>query len=111
MRGEGRVAPPARLAEESFAITRIMRTEQAVCQRFFIVTPAKLQCGGRVRAVAPCHGTRPERDNLPHLPPVAQGFVAPCATTRSTSGRRSRSEEHTSELQSPYDLVCRLLLE
>src|SRR5207248_3933837 len=24
---------------------------------------------------------------------------------------QSRSEEHTSELQSPYDLVCRLLLE
>src|SRR5437867_6927411 len=27
------------------------------------------------------------------------------------SARRRRSEEHTSELQSPYDLVCRLLLE
>src|SRR5207248_4123407 len=26
-------------------------------------------------------------------------------------GERVRSEEHTSELQSPYDLVCRLLLE
>src|SRR5207248_4055902 len=26
-------------------------------------------------------------------------------------GLESRSEEHTSELQSPYDLVCRLLLE
>src|SRR5437867_10364825 len=25
--------------------------------------------------------------------------------------RLARSEEHTSELQSPYDLVCRLLLE
>src|SRR5207248_11452478 len=25
--------------------------------------------------------------------------------------QRVRSEEHTSELQSPYDLVCRLLLE
>src|SRR5438094_3050206 len=25
--------------------------------------------------------------------------------------RMDRSEEHTSELQSPYDLVCRLLLE
>src|SRR5207248_4447381 len=25
--------------------------------------------------------------------------------------QRERSEEHTSELQSPYDLVCRLLLE
>src|SRR5438094_1770731 len=28
-----------------------------------------------------------------------------------TVARASRSEEHTSELQSPYDLVCRLLLE
>src|SRR5437868_15197890 len=27
------------------------------------------------------------------------------------SGRRTRSEEHTSELQSRFDLVCRLLLE
>src|SRR5438094_6597484 len=26
-------------------------------------------------------------------------------------GHHHRSEEHTSELQSPYDLVCRLLLE
>src|SRR5438094_5239877 len=30
---------------------------------------------------------------------------------RSALGDRPRSEEHTSELQSPYDLVCRLLLE
>src|SRR5256885_5017240 len=28
-----------------------------------------------------------------------------------TSARRFRSEEHTSELQSPCNLVCRLLLE
>src|SRR5690348_17906460 len=27
------------------------------------------------------------------------------------NGRRARSEEHTSELQSPVHLVCRLLLE
>src|SRR5438094_5633949 len=27
------------------------------------------------------------------------------------AGTAGRSEEHTSELQSPYDLVCRLLLE
>src|SRR5437867_7204925 len=39
------------------------------------------------------------------------------ATRKSRNGWRSvfmprgRSEEHTSELQSPYDLVCRLLLE
>src|SRR5437867_7369646 len=29
----------------------------------------------------------------------------------NSSRRRLRSEEHTSELQSPYELVCRLLLE
>src|SRR5437867_8698940 len=34
------------------------------------------------------------------------------ALTRSEMRHyRIRSEEHTSELQSPYDLVCRLLLE
>src|SRR5207249_8133290 len=34
------------------------------------------------------------------------------ATRCSTSARRSgRSEEHTSELQSRFDIVCRLLLE
>src|SRR5207248_11358872 len=30
---------------------------------------------------------------------------------RPTPRHPTRSEEHTSELQSPYDLVCRLLLE
>src|SRR5256885_3811699 len=30
---------------------------------------------------------------------------------RETGGIRPRSEEHTSELQSPCNLVCRLLLE
>src|SRR5258708_24790879 len=36
-----------------------------------------------------------------------------CASRQRTSTRapRSRSEEHTSELQSPDHLVCRLLLE
>src|SRR5256885_10002437 len=36
-----------------------------------------------------------------------------CAASRSrlTLVRSSRSEEHTSELQSPCNLVCRLLLE
>src|SRR5207248_7695705 len=40
------------------------------------------------------------------LPPNT-GYINP-ATPRGPSWR---SEEHTSELQSPYDLVCRLLLE
>src|SRR5207248_8027226 len=37
----------------------------------------------------------------------APGVVTKLAQANSVD----RSEEHTSELQSPYDLVCRLLLE
>src|SRR5207248_11052471 len=33
------------------------------------------------------------------------------ATSRTRASGSLRSEEHTSELQSPYDLVCRLLVE
>src|SRR5256885_2983934 len=33
------------------------------------------------------------------------------AEPKTEKSRRSRSEEHTSELQSPCNLVCRLLLE
>src|SRR5437867_9559307 len=35
----------------------------------------------------------------------------PAGLLHSAEGSVPRSEEHTSELQSPYDLVCRLLLE
>src|SRR5690348_17493928 len=35
----------------------------------------------------------------------------PLCATRSASSTSARSEEHTSELQSPVHLVCRLLLE
>src|SRR5258708_21094603 len=57
-------------------------------------------------------------------PPPAGGTPAPgtarhsartrcwcTARTSSRSSRPARSEEHTSELQSPDHLVCRLLLE
>src|SRR5947208_13236904 len=39
------------------------------------------------------------------------GSGARDAASRSRRGHRRRSEEHTSELQSPDHLVCRLLLE
>src|SRR5256885_10710662 len=42
-----------------------------------------------------------------------QGFVGPAHLSPALTERlnKSRSEEHTSELQSPCNLVCRLLLE
>src|SRR5690348_18023038 len=47
-------------------------------------------------------------------PPLFGSFPPPSTAQRrchSYPGRSSRSEEHTSELQSPVHLVCRLLLE
>src|SRR5207248_6212957 len=41
----------------------------------------------------------------------ASGSWARRAIGQRQCRQLSRSEEHTSELQSPYDLVCRLLLE
>src|SRR5438034_5973581 len=49
--------------------------------------------------------TTPLLLNLPSLAPIAAAVLA------EAHGRCGRSEEHTSELQSHSDLVCRLLLE
>src|SRR3712207_9317640 len=51
-----------------------------------------------------------------HEPPYEEFYRVPPGTaslvnSAHTSGRRVRSEEHTSELQSRQYLVCRLLLE
>src|SRR6266496_1005702 len=58
---------------------------------------------------------RPPRSTLfPYTTLFRSGFPSTRTTGRSTDrrGRRgTRSEEHTSELQSRRDLVCRLLLE
>src|SRR5476649_1445905 len=43
--------------------------------------------------------------------PTAQRHPSACSARTSSSTARRRSEEHTSELQSHSDLVCRLLLE
>src|SRR5688500_20289948 len=51
--------------------------------------------------------------DLPARPPwwnTASG-CPPRSTTGRCTSTSSRSEEHTSELQSPCNLVCRLLLE
>src|SRR5437867_10794835 len=61
-----------------------------------------------------CSRRQQYRDGCPPAADVARqparGWVE--VNSRKPSGSiRLRSEEHTSELQSPYDLVCRLLLE
>src|SRR5207248_10634128 len=53
-----------------------------------------------------CHRARREPGTI-RCPKALDAFRGHRAGRR----RPHRSEEHTSELQSPYDLVCRLLLE
>src|SRR5205807_5829550 len=64
--------------------------------------PRRRWRGRLLRAAAAPSGPRPRLRWPPSFLPRSAG--GPC-------GRRSRSEEHTSELQSPCNLVCRLLLE
>src|SRR5438309_3398380 len=49
----------------------------------------------------------------PQTSPIDPAAAAPAGDSSSRSGARHRlrSEEHTSELQSQFHLVCRLLLE
>src|SRR5207248_10055671 len=71
----------------------------------------KWQWRGRALPSAPQpeRGSRSERHPLPRLSQSA-ARRSPAPTEPELPIER-RSEEHTSELQSPYDLVCRLLLE
>src|SRR2546426_8009905 len=60
----------------------------------------------RVRA-----GDRPEHERRVRDVPRERADVVERGTERDEPEARDRSEEHTSELQSPCNLVCRLLLE
>src|SRR5437588_7384565 len=55
--------------------------------------------------------SQPRTAGEPYLPTPAQKFVCNTGYSQTNCNEQVRSEEHTSELQSHSDLVCRLLLE
>src|SRR5205814_6548730 len=71
-------------------------------------SPSTLQ-GTRPTATETSPAIRSTRSTSPFPPPAPSQLSLRCA--RQSMGHRSRSEEHTSELQSLRHLVCRLLLE
>src|SRR2546426_2477880 len=79
-----------------FPYTTLFRSRTGFDERAIAGTPGVRRCATPCDATAPRHRARSRR--WPERPPC------PGAT-------RARSEEHTSELQSPCNLVCRLLLE
>src|SRR2546426_6107931 len=67
---------------------------------------------GRLAAERAPEADRPQaRRLLPLVPPLARLGRRRRRVTSAACSSRTRSEEHTSELQSPCNLVCRLLLE
>src|SRR5699024_12031753 len=67
---------------------------------------------GGMQALLPLPGTRGERVAADPRLLVVRPRIAGLATEElDVVVDRGRSEEHTSELQSRFDLVCRLLLE
>src|ERR1022692_780613 len=66
---------------------------------------------GRLRREGAVHLTGVDRAARPAQCPVDEYYVADLDNEQEVAGIVERSEEHTSELQSPCNLVCRLLLE
>src|SRR5256885_3073111 len=74
--------------------------------------PSRRRLSSRPRATAPASAETGTSGTRTLVPTNGDTFSARSARPRCSSDWPSpRSEEHTSELQSPCNLVCRLLLE
>src|SRR5258708_24291921 len=83
-----------------FPYTTLFRSPRSILRTARIDHHEKMfiRCG-LLRTPCPAYGLGSFGPYFSFLPPAGQGV------------RNNRSEEHTSELQSPDHLVCRLLLE
>src|SRR5689334_23474893 len=75
--------------------------------------PPPAERGPAARPQAPRARPRPRRPPRASVPPAPPGAGRSPRARSASAWRapRGRSEEHTSELQSQFHLVCRLLLE
>src|SRR5688500_20259707 len=92
-------------------------TRISSCHHHSLSVPSLLPPGSTLfpyttlfRSAAPCGHGRTSRGRRRWRPSPCRSTV-PAPPWRSPRRRAARSEEHTSELQSPCNLVCRLLLE
>src|SRR5690606_41043902 len=88
-----------------FALTIILAFPTRRSSDLFITHPP------RVGAVPPAPGPASGPSFVRAAKPAAAPGPHPASASGSGSGSDPRSEEHTSELQSRENLVCRLLLE
>src|SRR5437773_3210864 len=86
---------------ESWGTTNMSIQPRQYC-RSFMKVPCGIMTWGR--------SSPPNRRGGGSYTPITS-YGTPLILMRRAIGSRWRSEEHTSELQSHHDLVCRLLLE
>src|SRR5438094_3008555 len=86
--------------------------QQPMILFFFFTDPATTEVYTlSLHDALPISGSGKHRGHDSSSQGLGSGRRVPAEDSGQQHGRRPRSEEHTSELQSPYDLVCRLLLE
>src|SRR5256885_8548939 len=90
--------PPRSTLFPYTTLFRSIATVSAAGSRF----SARLESNPQMKG-QPCDGMK--------FPPVQAPTAGACYIVFEFAGIVDRSEEHTSELQSPCNLVCRLLLE
>src|SRR2546426_1438800 len=94
----------------------------SICKRFVAPSPSSTTASAKVRATSVTASSNsfqvaPSRDGsipawpLARMTTVSLVLVSPSTEIALKVRSTTRSEEHTSELQSPCNLVCRLLLE
>src|SRR5690606_41577583 len=91
---------PTRRSSDLRSIRSTCRTGGPVRSRY----PTSPATTPRSHARAPCEHVNMQHNAVQHVAYVGERHDP-------TTAARSRSEEHTSELQSRENLVCRLLLE
>src|SRR5208337_4335273 len=102
----GAGTPALKPAPKGGRLTRI-----AVCLKAYLGTKLTLTIVGYAPANVPCRTAMRTAATAPTIRIIKTSAPAHACRCHSSKGEMARSEEHTSELQSPMYLVCRLLLE
>src|SRR5437867_3383057 len=90
---------------------RINSAHPAPAEKFFAAVLIRLSFGRLRRHKTMAQRVFRDRSRFEELKQVIRPARFGANAGKFEPTERLRSEEHTSELQSPYDLVCRLLLE
>src|SRR5207249_12102182 len=100
--------PPPQSNPTLFPYTTLFRSQPRQTHSIRIARAVGLSLGRRMKA---CSAFTAGSSNK-HCPSPASTHRPPARSRDATPDcEQTRSEEHTSELQSRFDLVCRLLLE